>query len=72
MSHTGGSTHQKQGENCKRDTNVTQKGRGSNKRNSKTAEKNNSKNTEKAMIKQCFRTEIFANKEIEKGGNGMP
>jgi hypothetical protein len=34
--------------------------------------KSHAKTHEKAMIKQTFRTEIFANKEIKKGGNGMP
>ena len=33
--------------------------------------KTHSKNTEKAMIKQCFATEIFANKEICESQNGM-
>jgi hypothetical protein len=34
--------------------------------------KTHSKNTENTKLKQCFRNQIFANKEIEKGGNGMP
>mgnify|MGYP007057705396 CR=1 FL=1 len=33
--------------------------------------KTHSKNTENTMIKQTFRTEIFANKEIEKDRNGI-
>jgi hypothetical protein len=39
MSRTGGVTHHIAEENCKRDTNVTQKGRGSNKRNRKLSAK---------------------------------
>jgi hypothetical protein len=34
--------------------------------------KNTQKNTEKAIIKQCFESQIFANKEIGKRPNGMP
>lgn len=34
--------------------------------------KKHTKSHEKPKKKQCFAREIFANKEIEKGRNGMP